>query len=497
MDIHLTEEPFGLLDLPRELRDRIYEYALGFSSCRTDPYSINEYSRVHAEAPIVKRRCLGINLLLANKQIHDEAKPILLKSNPLVRVAVQNAAGMCDWLHGPGQPIHVLSIAMIEKQLRTSGFPRFTMELDMWIESSIGEWDGGLPKNILVMLWTDFCEFCKRVEIERMHSDTRALPKNECVRLRVKLGAAVSTSEEGGSVVNPRSVQERLLRPIQDGIRGSPGLTIEGCSYEDLVQDTIQSVKQSYWPDAQVLLTELSIQREEAEDAEQDKNDLACVVACTEGISTIDRLCIDMVYFEDRYPPIHIRAILHAVKEHHYYFHVTIARCLLAQLKQLFQPEHFQAGDLEKIAAVYADIKHVLRCIVQRDPREPSAYPHRPARRPWFPTFRYRTCCFPCHEAFFLLESAGRIVLESDGASSVYARDKGHFIYETREYLRKALETEWVNKVYQEESRRLEQVVGADPYLEQERPVVTKCLACGPPPEDGMARMRRRLDRIR
>jgi hypothetical protein len=124
-------------------------------------------------------------------------------------------------------------------------------------------------------------------------------------------------------------------------------------------------------------------------------------------------------------------------------------------------------------------------------------HPHRPPRRPWFPTFQYRTCCFPCHEAFFLLASAGRIVLESDGASSVYARDKGHSICETRAYLRKALETEWANEVYQEESRRLEQVVGMDPYLEHGRPVVTKCSACGPPLEDGMTRMRRRLDRIR
>ncbi|RYN18122.1 hypothetical protein AA0113_g10940 [Alternaria arborescens] len=36
MSSHYNEKPFRLLDLPRELRDEIYEYALDFHRYRTE-----------------------------------------------------------------------------------------------------------------------------------------------------------------------------------------------------------------------------------------------------------------------------------------------------------------------------------------------------------------------------------------------------------------------------------------------------------------------------
>lgn len=170
-------------------------------------------------------------------------------------------------------------------------------------------------------------------------------------------------------------------------------------------------VNQPYWPDAHVLLTELSIHRERAHDAEHDKNDVACVAACTKGISVIDRISNLQTRFDERYLPTYIRAVLDEVKEYSYHFQITITRCLLTQLNQLSLSENAHLRDseelFEELSTLYTDVFHVLQHIVQA---EFYGYGKAPGNH-WFPNFLYRPCCFPCQEAYYLLASAGRIVL--------------------------------------------------------------------------------------
>jgi len=482
MNTHLTEQPFRLLDLPRELRDNVYEFALDFDSCRTAPYTIHEYSNLHAGAPIVKRGRLGINILLANKQIYDEAKPFLSNVNTFVRVEIQNA-NIQDWFHGPGQPIHIFSIShtggcipephpsLSEEEPKV--IPHCEMDLvfqlDRFFQSR------GSSTTRIVMLLSDLSEFCKRLEIERMHHGHTKIP-DMGVTLRVTLNAGTNTDEEGNCEVPSRRIQEQLLQPIRDGIRGCRRLTIEGCTHEDLLQDTMQIVKEPYWPDAHVLLTELSIHRERADDAEHAKNDLACVAACTKGISVIDRLSNRHTRFDERRLPPYIRVVLDEVKEHSYHFHITIARCLLTQLNQLSSSENARQRSseelFEELSTIYADVFHVLQYIVQGEFHKPG----RELEVNWFPTFTYRPCCFPCQESYYLLASAGRIILENanvDGDVRKFPRrqTRQQFIKETRAYLRKAWETSWKNEVYIEERRQFERIMGVgvevDPWSVQ------------------------------
>jgi len=487
MNTHLTEQPLRLLDLPRELRDNVYEFALGFDSCRTAPCTIHEYSNLHAGAPIVKRRRLGINILLANKQIYGEAKPFLSNSNTFVRVEVQNA-NIQDWFHGPSQPIHIFSISdtggcipephpsLSEEEPKV--FPHCEMDLvfqlGRFLQSSRSS--HSLTTRI-VMLLSDLSEFCKRLETERMHHGHIKVP-DMGVTLRVTLNAGTNTDEEGNCEVPSRRIQEQLLQPIRDGIRGCRRLTIEGCTHEDLLEDTMQIVKQPHWPDAHVLLTELSIHRERADDAEHAKNDLACVAACTKGISVIDRLSNRHTRFDGGRLPRYIRAVLDEVKEYSYHFHIAIARCLLNQLNQLFLSENPRLRSskelFEELSTIYADVFHVLQYIVQGEFHKPG----RELGVHWFPTFTYRPCCFPCQESYYLLASAGRIILENadaDGNARKFPRrqTRVQFIKETRAYLRKAWETSWKNEVYIEERRRFERIMGVgvdvDPWSVQKR----------------------------
>ena len=327
------------------------------------------------------------------------------------------------------------------------------------------------------MLLSDLSEFCRRLEIERMHHGHTKIP-DMGVKLHVTLNAGTNTDEEGNCEIPSRRIQEQLLQPIRDGIRGCRRLTIEGCTHEDLLQDTCQIVKQPHWPDAHVLLTELSIHRERADDAEHANDDLACVAACAKGISVIDRLSnLNTRSDGGRLPP-YIRAVLGEVKEYSYHFHITIARCLLTQLNQLSSSERARQRSseelFEELSTIYADVDHVLQYIVQGEFHKPG----REVGVNWFPTFTYRPCCFPCQESYYLLASAGRIVLENadaDGNARKFPRrqTRVQFIKETRAYLRKAWETSWKSEVYIEERRRFERIAGVgvdvDPWSVQRR----------------------------
>jgi hypothetical protein len=78
---------FRFLDLPREIRDEIYDHALCAFSRRQSPYSVEQYAKVYAGAEFEERSFLGtIDLLLANKQIYEEGHDSMLKKNLFVRM---------------------------------------------------------------------------------------------------------------------------------------------------------------------------------------------------------------------------------------------------------------------------------------------------------------------------------------------------------------------------------------------------------------------------
>lgn len=78
-------EPFRLLDLPREVRDEIYRGVL----CDWQKDAALGHVLVQGRVQFA-RMCRRIepNILLANKQIYQEAKLVLLQENQFVRIRI-------------------------------------------------------------------------------------------------------------------------------------------------------------------------------------------------------------------------------------------------------------------------------------------------------------------------------------------------------------------------------------------------------------------------
>jgi hypothetical protein len=79
--------PFRLLDLPGELRERIYHYALCSFSCQEITPRIWKCFDPFASKTPYPRKFLGnTNLVLTDRLIYSEAQLYMLKTNLFVRI---------------------------------------------------------------------------------------------------------------------------------------------------------------------------------------------------------------------------------------------------------------------------------------------------------------------------------------------------------------------------------------------------------------------------
>ncbi|KAF1850753.1 uncharacterized protein K460DRAFT_412405 [Cucurbitaria berberidis CBS 394.84] len=329
--------PFRFLDLPREIRDLIYDYALcSFSHYK---YTVEQHSRVHVQAPLRRRRFLGtINLLLANRQIHYEAYSYMLKTNLFVRVE-SRGVNIKYFLHGHAPPIHVLEFyerpdeARLE---RVNKFPWYAMRV--WIRGHYlvseqrfgkqGYWD-------IVLLREDLGEFCKRLEIERV-------PETQSgVRILVEIGPCGEEKTGIKGVLN-EGIQKQLLMPVQEGLRGFQDITIKGCTDETLTQKTIQAVEALVYPEPNATMDKLKSQEDASTEAWLQGDHVRGVTLCAAGISTIARLCVlrtALVRFQETVPNFGDSLVRHYFK-----FHLCMARCLHTSLSAP-PPQQIHAKD--------------------------------------------------------------------------------------------------------------------------------------------------------
>jgi hypothetical protein len=181
---------FRFLDLPHEIRDKIYYRTLCIFS-RFDSYTIDHYARIHARASFHQRRFLGtINLLLTCRQIYREGTEYMLKENLSVRIQCYGF-NIRDYLHGHTPGISVLATDFKlppSPKNRTSKFSWHAMHMWIGIERKANG-EKRLSRHEyadIIVLWEDLEEFCKRFEIEGVVR-SQADPETDPVKFVVQL----------------------------------------------------------------------------------------------------------------------------------------------------------------------------------------------------------------------------------------------------------------------------------------------------------------------
>ncbi|KAG6356279.1 hypothetical protein INS49_015666 [Diaporthe citri] len=248
-------EPFRLLDLPREVRDEIYRGMLCDWRKDAAPGHILVNGTVRF-APM--RRRIEANILLANKQIYQEAKLVLLQENQFVLVKIGvRARHIIRALFLPSQVPVVTArrdcAAVFKDHVVMTHFIDFYL-VDFFNNSNanfrrIGRID-------LILLHRDLPQFCKAV-----------------TRLDL-LGRHFVHSKHEVTIHNPFAVtlsphflnrknQERLLEPYTRELRGFDDFNIDGHVQTDLAEEVVAKVQEEPPPpDPEKFLEDLLHQKE-------------------------------------------------------------------------------------------------------------------------------------------------------------------------------------------------------------------------------------------
>ncbi|KAI7781010.1 hypothetical protein LA080_015353 [Diaporthe eres] len=233
-------EPFRLLDLPREVRDEIYRGVL----CDWQKDAALGHVLVQGRVQFARmRRRIEPNILLANKQIYQETKLVLLQENQFVcvRIGVRGRS-IIKALFLPSQVPVVTArrncAAVFKDHLVMTHFIDFHL-VDFFNNSNahfrrIGQTD-------LILLHRDLPQFCKEVARFDMMG-----------RYFVQSKHQVTIHNPFAETLSPdflnRKNQERLLEPYTRELRGFDDFNIDGHVQPDLAEAVAAKVKEEPIP---------------------------------------------------------------------------------------------------------------------------------------------------------------------------------------------------------------------------------------------------------
>lgn len=348
---------FDFLRLPRELRDQIYEHTLCSFTPDHDQYDIEQCSAVYTNKKLEIRRFTGnLNLLLANKQVHDEGYKCMFVKNQFVFVRADHHLPSRIYGHMP--PIFFLSEPNIwgpKKMGSMSDYPWYVMRLDIG-KRLIRRDDPSKWKNRpgVFMLWEDCIDMLRRFgcySTDFVGSGNRLVDGGPRRKIRAKLAIDVfPKKKEWGRkdsytdlwishfAADQREVlQRRLLGRIKDGLCDHQDLEIRGCDDTVFAAEVIQEVAKVSFMSLVSFRSHLDDHAHKAEASWAQGDIQECANFCAQGIEIIHRV-------------LHNTPVLHRLHEDglkkcpqvarsSYALHVLLARCIHAHLSTLFSPD--------------------------------------------------------------------------------------------------------------------------------------------------------------
>lgn len=162
-------EPFRLLDLPREVRDKIYHGML----CDWPERGVYQYTMLCGEDELEfasMRRRIVPNILLANKQVYQEAKQVLLKGNLFIHIRLVVRDGFdIPTIFDPADPDHVPVVAV--------GYDCVALFKDLVVMTHFvdcvkcltGLQEFGNNQIDFIILHRDLEKFCKKLHLIDLH----------------------------------------------------------------------------------------------------------------------------------------------------------------------------------------------------------------------------------------------------------------------------------------------------------------------------------------
>lgn len=312
----------------------VYKLALCSFSDREEPTTLLQYPYSHVQGSFPQLRFHGtINLLGTNKQIYTEGHQVMFKKNLFIHIKYDGLY-IQDYVYNEKPGLPIVTRRSIWHGLHDIPPAAVRVYLESYQNRKTEAYQPLSVQADLVILWTDFEEFCTMFEVER------ALSSQGELSIEVQLNPGRTGSKTGDilrkdfSGYFTRKTQERLLAPIKDALRGCSAaeceFRISACNEEDLVESTTLAVLQPRWPSLEHLVLELEYLETKSRKCLSKKDILSCVQLCNTGVGTLLRFQRNKTsvrsYQNDVRPPTQ------ALTRKYFAFYSLIIRCLTVEL---------------------------------------------------------------------------------------------------------------------------------------------------------------------
>jgi len=269
------QQPFRLLDLPGEIRNKIYQAIL--CSFEPTPTQASANAVLQSHDPSQKNLCTVTHstetaILRTCKQVHHEAYDVMIKTNQFIKVTTIDIT-MSSLLLSFQIPIVTLDrehteqfhgyIMSLTISPTISGWVGEPQDLDVESEDDMADWDedvfapsaGTGPRFNFMILGRDWEAFCAMLG----WADVCIEDFSKAVKLVLHVHACAAEPSDlpvyKASIADffTRKHQEALLKPFHTQISGFMTVSITGAVDDDLAQSAIAQVRCPLYTDPQAM----------------------------------------------------------------------------------------------------------------------------------------------------------------------------------------------------------------------------------------------------
>ncbi|KAF1850214.1 uncharacterized protein K460DRAFT_390760 [Cucurbitaria berberidis CBS 394.84] len=242
-------QPFRLLDLPFEIRNKIYEEMLCSvgSTSTPDMSPLARIVRQEAEPNGINQvsHSIETTILRACRAVHLEAYDAMVKTNRFIRIRV-TSPGMPGYLVRAQVPILTMDRA------HTAQFRGYVMQLNMHLEDGLRDLESfpHLDFMILGRDWEAFCDYFTTV--------SRRERENSCIRLAFSPDT-VDLLDYQAPLTDSflEKTQTSLLKAFRMHARDLDDVQITGLVSPALATSVIAEVTSKSWQDTSKILADM------------------------------------------------------------------------------------------------------------------------------------------------------------------------------------------------------------------------------------------------
>ena len=249
-----SSEQFRFLDMPREIRNKIYRNLL--CSFASAPVTVTDPELPHAEHDN------STSILLASKQIHKEAYDTMVKTNRFVRVTSPGGFPLLSLLNH-------LRVPVVAVGRESSQFKGYVLSVSFSCPKHIAAEYEDSHLNTdpcsLMLLGRDIDRFCETL------MDGDVYVPGFGMHIAIKIAVAPGSILEPLPYKEPVSdffsetTQQALLKPFCDRLRGFKKVKVRGLVDRDVAEAAEQAMAQNTASDPEAVLAKYQNEKDEGQ----------------------------------------------------------------------------------------------------------------------------------------------------------------------------------------------------------------------------------------